>query len=108
MTGESYDRDGRIDNSKFGADPGLPTEGVSSEVGTAVDAGIVSSPAYRCKKCRRVVAVQDNVVDHVPGEGVASFEYHKRRSGNPFNKSDETCSSIFVEPLRWMTTGTKY
>lgn len=104
VLGESYDRDGRIDNSKFGADPGLPTEGVSSEVGTAVDAGIVSSPAYRCKKCRRVVAVQDNVVDHVPGEGVASFEYHKRRSGNPFNKSDETCSSIFVEPLRWMTT----
>ncbi|KAF7147086.1 hypothetical protein RHSIM_Rhsim03G0036700 [Rhododendron simsii] len=104
LLGDSYSSGNKIDNSKFGADPGLPTEEVSSEVGTAVDAVKVSSPAYRCKKCRRVVAVQDNVVDHVPGEGETSFQWHKRRSGNPFNKCDEMeCSSIFVEPLRWMT-----
>lgn len=109
MTGDSYSSGNKIDNSKFGADPGLPTEEVSSKVGTAVDAVKVSSPAYRCKKCRRVVAVQDNVVDHVPGEGETSFQWHKRRSGNPFNKCDEMeCSSIFVEPLRWMTAGTTH
>lgn len=65
------------------------------------------SRAYRCKKCRRVIALLGNVVDHVPGEGETSFEWHKRRSGNPFSKSDgNECSSIFVEPLRWMTNGT--
>ncbi|KAI8562520.1 hypothetical protein RHMOL_Rhmol03G0042500 [Rhododendron molle] len=104
LLGDSYSSGNKIDNSKFGPDPGLPTEEVSSEVGTAVDTVKVSSRAYRCKKCRRVVAVQDNVVDHVPGEGETSFQWHKRRSGNPFNKCDEMeCSSIFVEPLRWMT-----
>ncbi|KAI8573174.1 hypothetical protein RHMOL_Rhmol01G0258100 [Rhododendron molle] len=104
LLGDFYSSGNKIDNSKFGADPGLPTEEVSSEIGTAVDAVKVASPAYRCKKCRRVVAVQDNVVDHVPGEGETSFQWHKRRSGNPFNKCDEMeCSSIFVEPLCWMT-----
>lgn len=104
LVGESYNRGERIDSSKFGADPGLPTE-VSSEVEAPSDAGNNRS-AYRCKKCRRVVALQDNVVDHIPGEGETSFEWHKRKSGNPFNKSEESeCSSIFVEPLQWMTTG---
>ncbi|XP_052171771.1 uncharacterized protein LOC127787806 [Diospyros lotus] len=104
VLGDSYNRGERIDSSKFGADPGLPTEEISSEIGTTRSGG-VSIPAYRCKKCRRVVALQENVLDHVPGEGETSFEWHKRRSGNPFNKNDEIeCSSIFVEPLRWMTT----
>uniref|UniRef100_A0A5B7BAZ0 protein-tyrosine-phosphatase n=1 Tax=Davidia involucrata TaxID=16924 RepID=A0A5B7BAZ0_DAVIN len=103
VLGDSYNRGQRIDNSKFGADPGLPTEEVSSEVEASLDKGLISTPAYRCKKCRRAVALQENVVDHIPGEGETSFEWQKRRSGNPFNKSDEIdCSSIFVEPLRWM------
>ncbi|KAL7194663.1 hypothetical protein ACSBR1_034988 [Camellia fascicularis] len=75
MTGDSYNRGERIDTSKFGADPGLPTEEAFSDV----------------------------------GEGETSFGWHKRKGGNPFNKCDEIeCSSIFVEPLRWMTTGTKH
>ncbi|XP_057467729.1 uncharacterized protein LOC130757100 [Actinidia eriantha] len=105
VLGDSYNRGERIDSSKFGADPGLSTEEVTSEVGATGNSVIVSTRAYRCKKCRRVVALQENVVDHIPGEGETSFEWHKRKSGNPFNKYDETeCSSIFVEPLRWMTT----
>lgn len=104
VLGDSYNRGERIDSSKFGADPGLPTEEISSEIGTT-GSREVSIPAYRCKKCRRVVALQENVLDHVPGEGETSFGWHKRKSGNPFNKYDEIeCSSIFVEPLRWMTT----
>ncbi|KAA8517939.1 hypothetical protein F0562_015413 [Nyssa sinensis] len=100
--GDSYNRGESIDSSKFGADPGLPTE--VSEVESSLDKGLVSTPAYRCKKCRRAVALQENVVDHMPGEGETSFEWHKRRSGNPFNKGVEIeCSSIFVEPLHWMT-----
>ncbi|XP_028055604.1 dual specificity protein phosphatase 12-like [Camellia sinensis] len=105
VLGDSYNRGERIDTSKFGADPGLPAEEASSDVGTSGNSGRVSTAAYRCKKCRRVVALQENIVDHVPGEGETSFGWHKRKGGNPFNKCDEIeCSSIFVEPLRWMTT----
>ncbi|KAK9987126.1 hypothetical protein SO802_032077 [Lithocarpus litseifolius] len=103
VLGESYNRGEKIESSKFGADPGLATE-VSSEVEVASNLGNNRSPAYRCKKCRRVVALQENVVDHIPGEGETSFEWRKRKSGNPYNKSEESeCSSIFVEPLQWMT-----
>lgn len=103
VLGESYNRGEKIHSSKFGADPGLPRE-ISSDAEVASNVENNHSPAYRCKKCRRVVALQENVVGHTPGEGETSFEYHKRRSGNPFSKSDEAeCSSIFVEPLRWMT-----
>lgn len=101
--GDSYNRGERIDSSKLGADPGLPMEVVSSEIEPSSNGEIKTTTAYRCKKCRRVVAVQENVVEHIPGEGETSFEWHKRKSGNPFNKSDE-CSSVFVEPLKWMTT----
>ncbi|KAI5663799.1 hypothetical protein M9H77_23122 [Catharanthus roseus] len=103
VLGDCYNRGEKIDSSKFGADPGLPIEKVSSDVETSGQAEVIPSPAYRCKKCRRVVALQQNVVDHLPGEGETSFQWHKRRSGNPFNKPDDECSSIFVEPLRWMT-----
>lgn len=105
VSGESYHRGEKIDTSKFGADPGLSTE-VSSEGKVPSDVGNNCTSSYRCKKCQRVVALQKNVVDHIPGEGETSFEWHKRKSGSPFIKSDESeCSSIFVEPLRWMTAG---
>ncbi|ONH94850.1 hypothetical protein PRUPE_7G035100 [Prunus persica] len=97
---ESYHRGDKIDNSKFGADPGLPSE-VASGVKTGQNGGKTGTPAFRCKKCRRIVALQDNVVDHIPGEGGKSFEWRKRKSSNL--SEDSECSSIFVEPLRWMT-----
>ncbi|CAL5351757.1 unnamed protein product [Camellia sinensis] len=78
-----------IDTSKFGADPGLPTEEASSDVGISGNSGRVSSRAYHCKKCRRVVALQENIVDHVPGERETSFGWHKRKGSNPFNKFEE-------------------
>ncbi|KAI7996627.1 putative inactive dual specificity protein phosphatase-like [Camellia lanceoleosa] len=105
MIGDSYNRREGIDTSKFGADPGFPIEEASADVGISGNSGRVSSRAYRCKKCRRVVALQENIVDHVPGGGETSFGWHKRKGGNPFNKCDEIeCSSIFFEPLCWMTT----
>ncbi|CAB4286278.1 unnamed protein product [Prunus armeniaca] len=102
VLGESYHRGDKIDSSKFGADPGLPIE-VASGVESAQNGGKTGTPAFRCKKCRRVVALQDNVVDHIPGEGEKSFEWRKRKSSNL--SEDSECSSIFVEPLRWMTAG---
>ncbi|CAN6576844.1 unnamed protein product [Malus baccata var. baccata] len=103
--GESYHRGDRIDSSKFGADPGVAGE-VASGVEAASNEGKTVTPAFRCKKCRRVVALQDNVEDHIPGEGEQSFGWRKRKSSNSYNKyedSDSECSSIFVEPLKWMT-----
>lgn len=98
----------RIDSSKLGADPGMPVE-VSSEAEETTKVGNNRRPTYRCKKCRRLVALQEHVIDHVPGEGERAFEFHKRRGGNPFNKSDEfECSSVFIEPLRWMKAGKKH
>lgn len=79
---------------------------VASEVQSSQQVEFSHLRAYRCKKCRRLVALLENVVDHIPGEGETSFDWYKRKSGNPFNKSEESeCSSIFVEPLRWMTGG---
>ncbi|XP_078444922.1 dual specificity protein phosphatase-like protein [Wolffia australiana] len=101
MLGDSYNRGHKIDSSIFGADPGLPPQQRIPEVPHKP-----ASPAaiYRCKKCRRVIALQDNVVIHTPGEGESCFTWQKRRSGNPFNRhAGPDCSSIFVEPLRWMT-----
>ncbi|XP_027070862.1 uncharacterized protein [Coffea arabica] len=104
VLGDSYNRGERIDSSKFGTDPDLSAAKISSEVETKAKIDAIRSPLYRCKKCRRVVALQENVVNHLPGEGETSFEWNKRRSGNPFNKpEDNECSSIFVEPLGWMT-----
>lgn len=107
-SGESYNRGEKINISKLGADPGLTSE-VALEVQSSQQVDNSNALAYRCKKCRRLVALQENVVDHIPGEGETSFDWHKRKSGNPFNKSEEPeCSSIFVEPLRWMTGGKSF
>ncbi|CAJ2671684.1 unnamed protein product [Trifolium pratense] len=105
--GENHQSGLRIDSSKLGEDPGMPSE-TSSEVEGATKVENNRSPTYRCKKCRRIVALQEHVIDHIPGEGETSFGWHKWRSGNPFNKSNESeCSSIFIEPLRWMKDGKK-
>ncbi|OMP07752.1 Dual specificity phosphatase [Corchorus olitorius] len=86
VLGDCYNRGEKIDSSKLGADPGLPTES-SSVIKASPDEGI-NRTAYRCKKCRRVVALQANVVDHIPGEGIQcscgswitpAFQLHKSR-----------------------------
>ncbi|KAK9267646.1 hypothetical protein L1049_010077 [Liquidambar formosana] len=58
---------------------------------------------YRCKKCRRIVAAQENVVSHERGEGEKCFKW-KKRSGDTYDMEKELpdCSSIFVEPMKWM------
>lgn len=104
VLGDSYNRGEKIDSSKFAADPGLPKKEASIGTGAGSQKEeVIPTAAFRCKKCRRVVALQENVVSHTPGEGESSFEWHRRRSGNTFNKYNEfECTSIFVEPLRWM------
>ncbi|XP_071720073.1 uncharacterized protein [Rutidosis leptorrhynchoides] len=106
VLGESYNRGEKIDSSKFAADPGMTKKEASIESGPASQKEeFIPTPAFRCKKCRRVVALQDNVVTHVPGEGESSFEWHRRSNRSSYNNHDELeCTSIFVEPLRWMKT----
>lgn len=103
LPGHSYKPGEKIDSHIFGSDPGLPPDSHSSE---EVLKGKQHSTAYRCKKCMRIVALQENVVSHVPGEGEACFDWQKRKSSNRMNKfQEEECSSLFVEPLKWMTSG---
>ncbi|KAG9446784.1 hypothetical protein H6P81_012912 [Aristolochia fimbriata] len=56
---------------------------------------------FRCKRCRRIVATQDYVVPHEQGQGEKCFEWKKRDGALEADKKPE-CSSIFVEPLKWM------
>ncbi|KAG6522581.1 dual specificity protein phosphatase 12-like [Zingiber officinale] len=100
VLGHSYKQGEKLDSSVFGADPGLPADSIPSE-GIKGD----QHTAYRCKKCRRVVALQENVVSHVPGEGETCFDWQKRKNNNRTNRfQDQDCSSLFVEPLKWMTS----
>lgn len=107
VSGQFYKQGEKIDSFVFGADPGLPLEsGIpDGEVSEAVQ----PTKAFRCRKCRRIIALEENVINHEPGEGETCFNWHKRKSSHTYDRSDETeCSSIFVEPLKWMTTGEKY
>ncbi|KAK9057751.1 hypothetical protein SSX86_022589 [Deinandra increscens subsp. villosa] len=105
VLGDSYNRGENIDSSKFAADPGLTKKEASILTETTSQKEIIPTPAFRCKKCRRVVALQENVINHIPGEGESSFQWQKRNNHSYFNKYDELeCTSIFVEPLRWMKT----
>jgi len=69
---------------------------------------IQPSTVYRCKKCRQVVASEENVITHIPGAGLTSFKWRKR--GVKGSGTDEPvqpeCTSIFVQPMQWMTPGT--
>lgn len=56
---------------------------------------------YRCRKCRRIVASQEHVVPHERGEGEKCFKW-KKRSGDTLANEPPDCSSIFVEPMKWM------
>ncbi|KAL6282657.1 hypothetical protein ACE6H2_013586 [Prunus campanulata] len=56
VLGESYHPGDKIDSSKFGADPEFPSE-VASGVKTTQNGGKNGTPAFRCKKCRRIVCI---------------------------------------------------
>ncbi|KAM7265959.1 hypothetical protein ACFE04_003642 [Oxalis oulophora] len=57
---------------------------------------------YRCKKCRRIVASEEIIVPHERGNGKESFRWRKR--GGKYQNEEANCSSIFVEPMKWMQT----
>ncbi|KAI9475243.1 tyrosine protein phosphatase yvh1 [Coemansia sp. RSA 1085] len=60
----------------------------------------------RCKKCRRALATEANIIDHEPGAGQEEFSYKKRNAGGTSTPhafpQNRACSSLFVEPMEWM------
>ncbi|KAF9590301.1 hypothetical protein IFM89_033709 [Coptis chinensis] len=69
-----------------------------SDVGTDLQTQLI----YRCKKCLRFAASQENVVDHKRGAGERCFKWKKRSDLWDTEKEPPECSSIFVEPMKWM------
>ncbi|KAK1435595.1 hypothetical protein QVD17_01361 [Tagetes erecta] len=86
--GDSYNRGQSIDSSKCAADPGLTNTEPSVLTKKTSQKETITVHSFGCKKCKRSVALQGDVIDHVPGERESSFE----------------CTSIFVEPHSWMQT----
>ncbi|KAK2974845.1 hypothetical protein RJ640_017331, partial [Escallonia rubra] len=74
----------------------------SSDLGTDPKPEVI----YRCKKCRRILASQEHVVAHEPGEGERCFIRPVKKTDivRETDKEPPQCSSIFVEPLKWMDT----
>ena len=56
---------------------------------------------YRCRKCRRLLATQQNVVQVEAGAGSAAFPFQKRSFGGAAAAATED-SCVFVEPMQWM------
>nr|CBX25342.1 hypothetical_protein [Oryza brachyantha] len=101
LLGQSYKIGEKIGNHVFEDDPGVPKQHNSSARSLSNKEN--QQTAYRCKKCRRIVAVQENVVSHTPGEGESCFQWHNKRKGGQSHNKEQDCSSLFVEPLKWMT-----
>ncbi|KAJ1990582.1 tyrosine protein phosphatase yvh1 [Coemansia sp. RSA 1358] len=90
---EHYREYGKIENIVAGVDPTtqqmLPTQRL-----------------VRCKKCRRALVIEANILDHQAGVGQVAFSYNKR-NGSGANTphafpQNRACSSLFVEPMEWM------
>lgn len=55
---------------------------------------------YRCRKCRRLLATQSNVVPITEGPGSIAFKYRKRSKGA--GEQGEDRGSLWVTPMQWM------
>ncbi|KAJ1962490.1 tyrosine protein phosphatase yvh1 [Dipsacomyces acuminosporus] len=65
-----------------------------------------SERIVRCKKCRRALVTETNILEHQAGAGQVAFSY-KRRNVNGTSTphafpQNRACSSLFVEPMEWM------
>uniref|UniRef100_A0A7I4BXR1 protein-tyrosine-phosphatase n=1 Tax=Physcomitrium patens TaxID=3218 RepID=A0A7I4BXR1_PHYPA len=97
---EAFWRGEKIENSRYAADPAVNSNKFEEDVGVSSSQ---ASAQYSCKKCKRVVACQENVIPHEPVSGESSFRWRRRdvrRWGGEHD--DPACTSIFVEPMQWM------
>ncbi|KAJ2726677.1 tyrosine protein phosphatase yvh1 [Coemansia sp. Benny D115] len=60
----------------------------------------------RCKKCRRALVTDSNILEHQAGAGQMAFSYNKRSASGVDTPhafpQNSACSSVFVEPMEWM------
>ncbi|KAI9003104.1 putative dual specificity protein phosphatase, partial [Gaertneriomyces semiglobifer] len=54
----------------------------------------------RCRKCRMVLAHNNDIQDHEPGNGQTAFAYRKREG--LLQQQQIECANIFIEPLSWI------
>lgn len=105
--GEAFGRGEKIESSRYAADPGVTTNKSEEDDAGVPSALQASSAQYSCKKCKRVIACQENVIPHDPISGESSFRWRRRgvrRWGG--ENDDPACTSLFVEPMQWMSPGT--
>ncbi|KAL3682065.1 hypothetical protein R1sor_000087 [Riccia sorocarpa] len=103
--GEAYGKGEKIESSRFASDPGEASSSLIEDLVSKLCVnGVEKSPMlYRCRKCRRLVASESNVVTHNLGLGESSFKTKRKASGRCDDYGEPKCSSIFVEPMKWMT-----
>lgn len=93
-----------METSSYASDPGSSSIR-SPSVLNALESTTDRSTFYRCKKCRRIVARDENMIEHDVGGGEAAFKWQKRGGKRGMAEERPVCTSIFVEPMQWMTTG---
>eukprot|EP00249_Psilotum_nudum_P019210 c27142_g1_i4 orf=512-1420(+) len=110
LEGEAYRSGQKIEMSRFAVDPVetsnlmVKLENQISNFNLPQHSQERHSASYRCKRCRRILAVESNVLLHSPGKGDVSFR-RKKRDKSLFDEEREPgCTSIFVEPMQWMNT----
>lgn len=99
VLGDSFAKGEQMESSSYASDPGT-----ASSRPPALESMTERSTVYRCKKCRRVVARDENVIGHDAGGGESAFKHHKRGGKRGVTEERPVCTSIFVEPMQWMTT----
>ena len=106
-SGNSFANGELVESSSYAMDPGSVVVNVSAAPSNSQEGEIKGPAVYRCKKCRRVIARDENVIGHDVGGGEASFKWNKRGGGRSGKEESErpACTSLFVEPMQWMTTG---
>lgn len=100
--GESFAKGEVMESSSYASDPGSATVKLPAPSNTN-ESGTERSTVYRCKKCRRVVARDENVIGHDVGGGESAFKWQKRGGKEGMYTQAPVCTSMFVEPMQWMT-----
>ncbi|KAG0563809.1 hypothetical protein M758_8G057600 [Ceratodon purpureus] len=103
VLGDSFAKGEQMESSSYASDPGSANTRPAAPLNDP-QSMTERSKVYRCKKCRRVVARDENVIGHDVGGGESAFKHHKRGGKQGMAEQRPVCTSIFVEPMQWMTT----
>ncbi|MCO5600946.1 hypothetical protein L7F22_055063 [Adiantum nelumboides] len=91
-----------FEDSSSAAGPALRTP-PSGPYEQAQQADLGTPLLYRCMKCRRIVASQENALTHEQEGGQIPLR-KKEKGSRGVDAQTIDCTSVFVEPMQWMTT----